>query len=136
MLIRAPHGWPQPLVAVAAMLLLAALDLGGAYAAKEAVTRRSWPAATAGVVLFVLLFWVYCSSLQYADLAPVTFGWVVVLQVGVVVLDRYRYGTPMSPGKWAAVVVVLAAQAYLVLGGATPAVPPAAEPGVERATVG
>jgi hypothetical protein len=116
MLIRAPQSWPHSGVAAVAMLLLAVLDLGGAYAAKEAVNRRSWPLAAMGVALFVLLFWVYCSSLQYADLAPVTLGWVVLLQVGVLVLDRYRYGAELPTGKWVAVVIVLAAQAYLLVG--------------------
>jgi hypothetical protein len=40
-----------------------------------------------------------------------------VLQIGVVLLDRFRYETPISRGQWAAVVVVIAAQAYLLLGG-------------------
>lgn len=115
MLIRAPESWPSWLVAALAMLVLAGLDLAGAFAAKEAVARRSLPLAATGVALFVLLFWVYASSLQYAELAPVTLGWVVLLQVGVVLLDRYRYGTPVSRGQWAAVAIVLAAQAYLVL---------------------
>ncbi|HEX2807982.1 MAG TPA: hypothetical protein VHN80_17610 [Kineosporiaceae bacterium] len=128
MLIRLPDSWPHGLVAVLAMLVLALLDLGGAFAAKEAVLRRSLPVAALGMTLFVLLFWVYASSLRYADLAPVTLGWVVVLQIGVVLLDRFRYQTPISRGQWAAVVVVIAAQAYLLLGGSD-AGPAAADPG-------
>ncbi|MDQ1287699.1 MAG: hypothetical protein QG622_1264, partial [Actinomycetota bacterium] len=115
MLITFPSSWPDTTVAALAMTTLALLDLGGAYAAKEAVLRRSLPFAAAGVVLFILLFWVYASSLRYAELASVTLGWVVLLQVGVVLLDRLHYGTPVSRGQWAAVVVVLAAQAYLVM---------------------
>jgi hypothetical protein len=125
MLIRVPDSWPHGLVAVLAMLVLAVIDLAGAYAAKEAVLRRSLPMAVVGVGLFTLLFWVYASSLRYADLAPVTLGWVVLLQVGVVLLDRFRYGTPVSRGQWAAVVVLLAAQAYLLL---APSVGAATEP--------
>jgi hypothetical protein len=135
MLIRVPDTWPHGLVAVLAMLVLAILDLGGAFAAKEAVLHRSFPMAGLGVALFVLLFWVYASSLRYADLAPVTLGWVVVLQVGVVMMDRFRYGTPVSRGQWAAVVVVIAAQTYLLLGGPSSAATaaPAQGPGVTRA---
>jgi len=129
---RAPQSWSPVVVAAVAMVLLALLDLGGAYAAKEAVLRRSPGHALAGVWLFVLLFWVYCSSLQYAELAPVTFGWIVVLQVGVLVLDRVRYGAEMSHGRWLAVGVILAAQAYLLLAPA-PAAP--AEPPVAAAAV-
>jgi hypothetical protein len=119
------------------MLMLAALDLGGAYAAKEAALRRSLPIAACGVVLFVLLFWVYASSLRYADLAPVTFGWIVILQVGVLVLDRFHYGTQVSRGQWAAVAVLLAAQTYLVLAPSMPvAVPTVAVPTVAVPQVG
>ncbi len=123
MLLRAPASWPTPLVAVVAMLLLAVVDLGGAYAAKEAVLRRSPSWAAAGVALFMLLFYVYASSLQYAELALVTLGWVVALQVGVVLLDQFRYGNALSADKWVAVAVILAAQAYLLL---SPAASPAA----------
>jgi hypothetical protein len=97
------------------MLLLAVVDLGAAYATKEAVVRRSLPWAVAGVALFVLLFYVYASSLQYAELALVTLGWVVALQVGVLLLDQFRYGNLLSADKWVAVAVILAAQAYLLL---------------------
>jgi hypothetical protein len=116
------------------MLLLAALDLAGAWAAKEAATRRSPGMAALGGLLFLLLFWVYASSLQYAELAPVTFGWVVLLQVGVLLLDRFRYQVPLPPGAWVAVVVLLAAQAYLLLAPAgRPAPDPVAGPGRHQA---
>jgi hypothetical protein len=120
MLIRTPESWPVPLVAVLAMTALATLDLLGTVAAKEAVTHRSPVAAGAGLVAFALLFWVYASSLQYAELAAVTFGWIVILQVGVLLIDHYRYGTRMSAGAWAAVVVILAAQTYLLADSAGP----------------
>jgi hypothetical protein len=116
MLIRTPASWSPVLVAVLAMVALAALDLLGAIAAKEAVSQRSPAAAAIGLASFVLLFWVYASSLQYAELAPVTFGWIVILQVGVLLVDHYRYGTRMPVGTWVAVVVIIAAQAYLLLG--------------------
>jgi hypothetical protein len=131
-LLRAPDSWPQPVVAVVAMVILAVLDLGGAIAAKEAVERRSYALAIAGAALYLLLFWVYASSLKVAELGPVTFGWIVVLQIGVVLVDRFHYGTTMPTGKWVAVAVLVVAQAYLLLGPsgdpavAAPDRPPAA----------
>ena len=119
MLLRAPAGLPTPVVAVAAMVLLAVVDVGGAYATKEAVVRRSLPWAITGVALFVLLFYVYASSLQYAELTLVTLGWVVLLQVGVVLLDRFRYGQVLGPDKWLAIGLILAAQTYLLLAPAS-----------------
>jgi hypothetical protein len=122
-LIRVPESWPEPAVAILAMIVLAGLDLVGAVAAKEAVLRRSPLFAAVGAVLFLLLFWVYASSLQYAELAPVTFGWIVVLQLGLLLIDKYRYDVGVPVGKWIAVVVIVAAQAYLLCGpaGARPA---------------
>ena len=81
-LVRKPDSWPRPLAATVAMITLAVLDLAGAYAVKEAVTRRSGAYAAVGAVAFPFLFWVYACSLRYADLALVTLGWIVVLQVG------------------------------------------------------
>jgi multidrug transporter EmrE-like cation transporter len=126
MLLRAPAAWPTPVVAVVAMVLLAVVDLVGAYATKEAVVRRSLPWAVAGVAMFVLLFYLYASSLQYAELTAVTLGWIVVLQVGVVLLDRFRYGQVFGPDKWLAIALIIAAQTYLLL---APASTPAAVAG-------
>ena len=129
MLIRLPQDWPQPLVAALAMVVLAVLDLVGALAAKEAVLHRSAGWGLLGGVAFLALFWVYSSSLQYAELAAVTFGWIVVLQIGLVLLDRLRYDVGIPAGKWVAIVVLVAAQAYLLLGPAGPGrEPPAPEP--------
>jgi multidrug transporter EmrE-like cation transporter len=114
-MIKAPSGWPLALVAVIAMLALAGLDLVGAVAAKEWAHQRSVPALVLGAVTFLTLFWVYASSLQYAELALVTMGWVAILQVGLLVIDRVRYGVELPAGKWVAVVLLLAAQAYLLL---------------------
>lgn len=115
-LLRLPAHWPLPVVATACMVALAGLDLFGAYAAKEWAEGQRTGALVGGVVAFVLLFWVYASSLQYAELAVVTMGWIVLLQVGIIALDWFHYGTSLPTGKLAAVVVILAAQGYLVLG--------------------
>jgi hypothetical protein len=68
-----------------------------------------------GIGSFVALFYVYASSLQYADLATVTMGWIVLLQVGLLVLDQLRYDVALRPARWVAVGLILALQAYLVL---------------------
>ena len=111
-----------------AMVLLAGLDLAGTMAAKEAVERRSVGLALTGAALFLAVFWVFISSLHVAELSTVTFGWIVILQVGVVLLDRFRYGVIPSPGTWLAIVILLAAQAYLILA-------PGTKPALELAAV-
>jgi Zn-dependent protease with chaperone function len=120
-MLRAPEGWPVALVATIAMVALAGLDLLGAFAAKEWAQHRSPGPMLVGLAAFGVLFWVYASSLQYAELALVTMGWIVMLQVGLVVLDRVRYGVELPPGKWVAIVVQLAAQSYLLLAPSTTA---------------
>lgn len=115
-LLRAPESWPTWAVGAAAMLALAALDLAGALAAKEWASSSRPTALFLGVAVFLTLFWVYASALQYAELALVTMGWIVILQVGLLVIDRFQFGVHLAPGKWVAVVVILVAQGYLLLG--------------------
>jgi hypothetical protein len=114
-LIKVPAAWPVPVVATVAMVSLAALDLLGAVLAKEWAEHGSVRALVLGAGSFLVLFWVYASSLRYAELALVTMGWVVMLQVGLVLVDRWRYGVELPIGKWVAIAVVLVAQGYLVL---------------------
>ena len=114
-LLRLPTTWPLPVVATLCMAALAGLDLVGAFAAKEWAENRSAVALGLGAMSFLVLFWVYASSLQYAELAVVTMGWIVLLQVGILVVDRLRFHSDLPAGKLAAVVVILAAQGYLVL---------------------
>lgn len=114
-LVRLPEHWPAWAVALLAMLLLAALDFLGAVAAKEWADHRVPLVLVVGLVLAAALFLVYAASLQYADLSTVTFGWVVMLQVGVVLLDRFRYDVEVPPGSWVAMGVLLLAQGYLLL---------------------
>jgi len=97
------------------MLLLAVLDFAGALAAKEWADGGSPRWLLAGLGCFLLLFYVYASSLQYAELATVTMGWIVLLQVGLLVLDRVRYDVSLPPARWIAVGLILVLQAYLLL---------------------
>ena len=111
-LIKAPEAWPVPVVATLAMVMLAGLDLVGALFAKEWAELGGIRALVLGAGAFVVLFWVYASSLKYAELALVTMGWVVMLQVGLVLIDRWVYGVELPLGKWVAIGVVLLAQGF------------------------
>jgi hypothetical protein len=119
-LLRAPDSWPTWAVGAGAMVALAALDIVGALAAKEWAASSRMGALLLGAGAFLVLFWVYASALQYAELALVTMGWIVVLQVALLLVDRFQYGVHLAPGKWVAVGVILLAQTYLVLGPVGP----------------
>lgn len=114
-LMKFPASWPVPVVATVAMAVLAGLDLLGAIAAKEWAERQSIAAIAFGTIASVALFWFYASSLQYAELAVVTMGWIVLLQVGIVIVDRVHFGTVLGPDKIGALIIILVAQGYLVL---------------------
>ena len=105
----------SPLLLVGAMLVLAALDFLGAVLAKEWATERNHWLFAGGLVAFGALFAVYAVSLRLAELSTVTFGWIVALQVGLLLLERVRYEVVLPSGKWAAIVGILALQAYLIL---------------------
>ena len=119
-LIKLPSSWPLPVVAILSMAALAGLDLCGAFAAKEWAEKQNGTALGLGALSFLVLFWVYASSLQYAELAVVTMGWIVLLQVGILVIDHLHFGSTLPAGKLAAVVVILAAQCYLLLAPSGP----------------
>ena len=114
-LLRVPATWSTPAVAAGAMVLLAALDGLGAVLAKTWVRTGSWTIGGAGLVTFGLLFWVYSSSLRHAELSTVTFGWIVLLQVGLLLADRFCYGVAVPVDKWAAAAGIIVLQAYLLL---------------------
>jgi hypothetical protein len=62
-----------------------------------------------------VLFAVYAASLHVAELSTVTFGWIVSLQIGLLLVERFRYAVAIPQGKWVAIVLILLLQAYLVL---------------------
>jgi multidrug transporter EmrE-like cation transporter len=107
--------WQFIITSLSAMIILALFDFVGAVFAKEwADTRQPWW-FVAGLATFMGLFCFYAYSLKTAELSIVTIGWVVFLQVGLLVYERVRYGTELPPMKWAAIALILALQAYLVL---------------------
>jgi hypothetical protein len=98
-----------------AIVALAALDFVGAVLAKEWAQGRNHWLFVAGLVTFGALFTVYAIILKVAELSTVTLGWMVCLQVGLLVIDRIRYEVTLPTGKWVAIVAVLLLQVYLVL---------------------
>jgi peptidoglycan/LPS O-acetylase OafA/YrhL len=100
---------------VATIVALAALDLVGSMLAKEWTINRHLWMFVLGAISFVALFATYARALRYAELSTVTFGWIVVLQVGVLIVERVRHDVQLPTGKWIAIAGILVLQAYLVL---------------------
>jgi apolipoprotein N-acyltransferase len=114
-LLRIPDAIPRPLIAVGAMIVLAGLDVLGAVLARRWSHGGSAVFFAAGVACFALLFWVYGSSLRYADLLSVTFGWIVALQVGIMVIGRRGSAAAEPLGHWVAAVAIIGLEGYLLL---------------------
>jgi hypothetical protein len=117
--LRLPDNWPQPVAAAVTLLLLTALDVIGTIAAKEAVERRSVMSiayAAIGTCGFVMMWWIFASSLRLNGLVVITVGWCVLVQVAVLFLNHFTYGEELPPGKLIAVVLAIAAQVYLLVG--------------------
>jgi RsiW-degrading membrane proteinase PrsW (M82 family) len=113
--VASTMSWRFYLVTFGAMLMLAALDVLGSVFAKEWVTRHHPIWFIAGLITFGILFAVYAASLHLAELSIVALGWIVFLQVGLLLIDSLRYGVTFPRGKWLAIGLILVLQAYLVL---------------------
>src|SRR4051794_11833213 len=100
--------------AVGAMIVLAGLDFVGALLARRWAHGGSIVWFAAGALCFLLLFWVYGSSLRYADLVVVTFGWVAALQVGLLLVARIGSTRPMPLHNWLAAIAIIALEGVLI----------------------
>ena len=110
-----PASWRFPITSLTAMISLASLDFVGAIFAKEWSQRHQSVFLVAGLLTFAILFLVYSQSLKVAELSFVTIGWVVFLQIGLLMVDHVKYGVDISKGKWLATGLILILQVYLVL---------------------
>jgi energy-converting hydrogenase Eha subunit C len=109
---------------VAVVAVLAGLDIAGTVALKEAALRREPALAVLGVGLFVALAGCLYIAIALADLTWVSLGWIIAVQVAVVVVDRLRYDVHLSPGQGAALSVAIAALVVACLLPSPPRVPP------------
>lgn len=107
---------PSPVLMIAVVVVLGGLDLVGSVLAKQWTGGGGAWWFVAGAMSFLLLFGVYALSLRYAELSTVSFGWVITLQVGILLVERLHYGVELPSGKWVAIAAIMLLQAYLILG--------------------
>jgi hypothetical protein len=107
--------WREQLLVFGGILALTGLDIVASALAKEWTLRRHLLVFLSGLALYLAVYLVYAFSLRIATLTVVTLGWTVLLQVSVVLLDRYRYGAELGLDHWAIVLLLIAGLVYLVL---------------------
>lgn len=114
---------PAAAIVPVMIVVLAGIDIAGGIVAKSWALGRSPWAFAAGVVLFTLLFWVYGMSLRHGELSTITIGWVVLVTLADMGLDRFHYDVHYPPSKWIAALAAVALLAYLLIGNGDPSGP-------------
>jgi hypothetical protein len=94
--------------------LLAAVDFLLGLVAKSWSSSSSAITLALGLALSGVLFWLYGISLRHGHLSSITLGWVVLLTVADLLVDRFRFGVQLSPSKWLAAVGAVALLGYLL----------------------
>ena len=107
---------PAVVIVPVMIVVLAGIDIVGGIVAKSWALGRSPWAFAAGVALFVLLFWVYGMSLRHGELSTITIGWVVLVTLADMGLDRFHYDVHFPLSKWIAALAAVALLAYLLVG--------------------
>jgi uncharacterized membrane protein len=103
------------LIVIGLTLALAGIDLAEAVLAKEWATRRSPWLLVAGLVASALLFAILVVALRYTEMSTLTIGWIVVLQLGLMVTESVRYGVSHAPDRWVVMGAIVCLLAYLVI---------------------
>jgi hypothetical protein len=111
---------PAAVIVPVMIVVLAGIDIAGGIVAKSWALGRSPWVFGAGVVLFVLLFWVYGMSLRHGELSTITIGWVVLVTLADMGLDRFYYDVHFPLSKWIAALAAVALLAYLLVGTDSP----------------
>jgi hypothetical protein len=116
--VVAVFGWisgrPAVFLVPSLIGLLAAVDFLLGLVAKSWSNSSSALTLVLGLALSGLLFWLYGVSLRHGHLSSITLGWVVLLTVADLLVDRFRFGVQLSPSKWLAAVGAVALLGYLL----------------------
>lgn len=105
---------PAAVLAPALIALLAAVDFLLGLVAKSWSGSSSSLTLAAGLGLSALLFCLYGVSLRHGHLSSITLGWVVVLTVADLLVDRFEFGVQLPTSKWLAAAGAVALLGYLI----------------------
>lgn len=103
-------------------IALAGLDLVESVLAKEWSVRRNPWLLVAGIAASLSLFGLFVLAIRHAHMSTVTLGWIVTMQAGLMLIERFRYEVHHSADRWVAVSLMLVLQAYLLTSRSTSAV--------------
>ena len=105
---------PAALLVPTLIALLAAVDFLLGLVAKSWSGSSSGPMLMLGLALSAGLFWLYGISLRHGHLSSITLGWVVVLTVADLLVDRFQFGVQLPPSKWLAAAGAVVLLGYLI----------------------
>ncbi len=114
------HSFGGTMIVIGLTLALAGIDIAEAVLAKEWATRRSPWLLVAGLVASALLFAILVVALGYTEMSTLTIGWIVVLQLGLMVTETVRYGVSHAPDRWVVMGAIVCLLAYLVVSPSSP----------------
>jgi len=100
---------------IALTLVLAGVDVAESVLAKEWATRRSPWLLVAGLAASVLLFVLFVVAIGYTEMSTVTIGWIVLMQLGVMITETVRYDVSHSPDRWLVMGAIVCLLGYLVV---------------------
>ena len=108
-------------IVVGLTLLLAGLDITESVLAKEWALRRSPWLLAAGLSASMLLFALFVVAIGYTEMSTVTIGWVVVMQLGLMITESVRYDVAHTPDRWVVMGAIVCLLGYLVVSPASAA---------------
>jgi hypothetical protein len=106
---------PAAAVLPVMVLLLAGIDLLSGVVAKSWVASHSGWLMFAGCAMYLVMFWGYSATLRFGELSTITIGWVVLVTVGNMALDKFRYQVNFPTSRWLVALLVVALLAYLLM---------------------
>jgi hypothetical protein len=106
---------PTAAIVPVMVVLLAGIDLVSGVVAKSWATTHSGWLMLAGCAMYLVMFWIYGVSLRFGELSTITIGWVVLVTVGNMALDKIHYQVNFPTSKWLAAILAVALLAYLLV---------------------
>jgi hypothetical protein len=106
---------PTAAIVPVMVVLLAGIDLVSGVVAKFWADTHSGWLMLAGCAMYLVMFWIYGVSLRFGELSTITVGWVVLVTVGNMALDKVHYQVNFPTSKWLAAILAVALLAYLLI---------------------